>query len=293
MTPSAVFLGIDLAWADGLKLANETGRVLLDSGGTVLEAGWTRGVDATVAWIDEHITQPDVLAFVGASLVVNNPVRTQRLCEKQVGQRYGRWKVSANSTNVASRGRAGAQLLDRLRTGLAVRRRLRRATGVGKARERLLPVRGDRRCTGARLRRRAPPVQAPAPQDARRPVEAAAGRRLRRLDPTVGRARHRRPTARPREPYGDAAVARGAVAAGQQGVQAPGRPHRRGAVRVDRVAVGATRTRPVPGARGSGRTSWCCDDHRSGPARAAPSGHWRTAVLVNRHTSPATRGPKS
>jgi predicted RNase H-like nuclease len=33
----------------------------------------------------------------------------QRLCEKQVGQRYGRWNVSANSTNLASPRLAGVR----------------------------------------------------------------------------------------------------------------------------------------------------------------------------------------
>ena len=35
----------------------------------------------------------------------------QRLCERQVGQRYGRWKVSANSTNTRSRRLAGVRFL--------------------------------------------------------------------------------------------------------------------------------------------------------------------------------------
>lgn len=108
------FLGIDLAWAEGARQANETGVVLLDPAGTVLEAGWTRGVDATVDWIAEHVAHPNVVAFVDASLVVTNPAGAQRLCERQVGQRYGRWKVSANSTNVATTRRAGTLLLHRL-----------------------------------------------------------------------------------------------------------------------------------------------------------------------------------
>ena len=38
-------------------------------------------------------------------------VAKQRLCEKEVGQRYGRWKVSANSTNLGSKRLAGVALL--------------------------------------------------------------------------------------------------------------------------------------------------------------------------------------
>lgn len=42
-------------------------------------------------------------------LVVSNP-SGQRSCERQVGQRYGRWKVSANSTNLGSARLAGVLL---------------------------------------------------------------------------------------------------------------------------------------------------------------------------------------
>ncbi len=49
------------------------------------------------------------LAFVDAPLVVDNPT-DQRPCERQVGQRYGRWKVSANSTNQSSPRQAGVLL---------------------------------------------------------------------------------------------------------------------------------------------------------------------------------------
>ena len=42
----------------------------------------------------------------------------QRRCERRVGQRYGRFKVSANSTNLASPRRAGVHLREALeRTG--------------------------------------------------------------------------------------------------------------------------------------------------------------------------------
>jgi predicted RNase H-like nuclease len=48
--------------------------------------------------------------FVDAPLVVANETG-QRLCETQVGQRYGRWKVSANTTNIHSPRLAGVQFL--------------------------------------------------------------------------------------------------------------------------------------------------------------------------------------
>jgi predicted RNase H-like nuclease len=103
-------LGVDLAWGEGseAKVANETGVVALESNGRICDAGWTRGLTETVSWIEEHADEPAVV-FVDAPLVVNN--RTgQRACERHVGQRYGRWKVSANSTNLGSSRLAGVTL---------------------------------------------------------------------------------------------------------------------------------------------------------------------------------------
>lgn len=93
------YLGIDLAWGESAD-ANETGVVALEPDGTVIDAGWTTGIAATAAWI-EAFAGSDAIAFVDAPLLVLNE-SGQRLCEKQVGQRYGRWKVSANSTNLSS-----------------------------------------------------------------------------------------------------------------------------------------------------------------------------------------------
>lgn len=102
------YLGVDLAWSDSTR-ARETGVAALESDGRVLAAGWTVGVAETVAWLTQH-AGGEALAFVDAPLLVLNQPRTQRLCEKQVGQRYGRWKVAANSTNLASRHLAGVTL---------------------------------------------------------------------------------------------------------------------------------------------------------------------------------------
>ena len=112
--PSTRFhVGLDLAWADKLReKTNESGIVMLDPAGNVVAAGWTVGVDDTVAWL-EKCALVDALLFVDAPLVVNNETG-QRCCEKQVGQRYGRWQVSANSTNCRSLRLAGVELLSRL-----------------------------------------------------------------------------------------------------------------------------------------------------------------------------------
>lgn len=100
-------LGVDLAWAEGEQV-NETGVVALDPDGTVAAAGWTNGVEGTAAWIEAHAGS-DAVVFVDAPLLVRNAER-QRLCETQVGQRYGAWKVSANSTNLNSKRLAGVSL---------------------------------------------------------------------------------------------------------------------------------------------------------------------------------------
>ncbi len=77
-----------------------------------MDAGWTVGLDETVAWVDGHAADQTLL-FVDAPLLVENPTG-QRLAERQVGQRYGRWWVSANSTNLNSRWLAGVRLRERL-----------------------------------------------------------------------------------------------------------------------------------------------------------------------------------
>jgi predicted RNase H-like nuclease len=106
------FLGVDLAWRESNDslLANETGVAVIDGGGLILDAGWTRGVQETIGWVDAAAGDGDAFMFVDAPLVVRNE-KGQRLCETQVGQRYGRWKVSANTTNNHSPRLAGVAFL--------------------------------------------------------------------------------------------------------------------------------------------------------------------------------------
>lgn len=106
------FLGVDLAWREGRDdlPANETGVAVLDPAGLVLDAGWTRGVPDTLDWANAAAGGHGAVMFVDASLVVRN-LSGQRLCERQVGQRYGAWKVSAHSTNLRSPRLAGVRLL--------------------------------------------------------------------------------------------------------------------------------------------------------------------------------------
>jgi predicted RNase H-like nuclease len=112
----ARFLGIDLAWGEGsaTKRAADTGVAALDGGGSVVAAGWTCGIVETLDWVEQNAAA-DALLFVDAPLVVDNE-RGQRLCERQTGQRYGRWKVSANTTNLGSPRLGGVALRDELET---------------------------------------------------------------------------------------------------------------------------------------------------------------------------------
>lgn len=109
------YIGIDLAWAHGGARAkpNETGVAAIDRSGAVIDCGWTRGIEETMDWLARTAVDGSTLAFVDAPLVVDNPAG-QRPCERDVGRRYGRWKVSANSTNQNSRHQAGVLLRERL-----------------------------------------------------------------------------------------------------------------------------------------------------------------------------------
>jgi predicted RNase H-like nuclease len=103
-----LFLGVDLAWGE----VNRSGVAALDAAGRLVDAGWTTGLDETAAWAD-RVAAPDALLFVDAPLVVENPAG-MRLCDRQTGQRYGRWWVSANAVNLASPRLAGVRLRERL-----------------------------------------------------------------------------------------------------------------------------------------------------------------------------------
>jgi predicted RNase H-like nuclease len=104
-------LGIDLAWGQGRPgtAPNETGVVAADPDGTIVDAGWTRGVAETAAWMERWAT-PDAIAMIDAPLVVTN-AGGMRECEKEIGRRYGRWKVSANASNLALTGTLAGTVL--------------------------------------------------------------------------------------------------------------------------------------------------------------------------------------
>ncbi|TPW76043.1 DUF429 domain-containing protein [Schumannella soli] len=108
------FFGVDLAWRDGTpaRPANETGLAVIDESGAVISAGWERGVDAVAAWLIASAAPGDVIA-IDAPLVVTNAAG-MRQAEREVGSRYGAWKVAANPMNLASPLQGGAALRARL-----------------------------------------------------------------------------------------------------------------------------------------------------------------------------------
>lgn len=111
-----LYVGVDLAWGEStaVRPANETGLVCLTEGGEIRAAGWCRGLSDTLSWILDAVgSEVDVLVAVDAPLIVTNE-SGQRVCERQVGQRYGRWQVSANTTNTRSPRLAGVALLREL-----------------------------------------------------------------------------------------------------------------------------------------------------------------------------------
>ena len=108
------YIGVDLAWGEGTatRTANESGLALIDDTGRVLHAGWVRGIAAVADWIAETAGPGSVLA-IDAPLVIHNQ-SGMRLCERQTGMGYGRWKVSANASNTVMGWQGGVALRNRL-----------------------------------------------------------------------------------------------------------------------------------------------------------------------------------
>jgi predicted RNase H-like nuclease len=83
-------LGVDLAWGEGTadRLAKETGLVAAEPSGRIVDAGWACGLIEVTAWTNQ-LAAPNTLVLIDAPLIVTNEAG-QRMCERQVGQRYGR-----------------------------------------------------------------------------------------------------------------------------------------------------------------------------------------------------------
>jgi predicted RNase H-like nuclease len=108
------YIGVDLAWGEGTatKAAKETGLACIDASGTVLDAGWARGIDAVVDWLVGMARPGDVIG-IDAPLVVANATG-MRECEREVAQRYGQWQVYANPSNLGRPWFGGVTLRQRL-----------------------------------------------------------------------------------------------------------------------------------------------------------------------------------
>ena len=82
-------------------VANQTGAAVTDRDGQILDAGWARGAGQAIGWADSAAGDGDAVLFADQPLVVRD-VPGQRVWQTQAGQRCGRWKVSAKTTNAHS-----------------------------------------------------------------------------------------------------------------------------------------------------------------------------------------------
>lgn len=112
--PPPRYLGVDLAWRDSTpgRPANETGLAVIDADGTVLDAGWARGVDEVEAWVLRWSTPGSVVAVDAPVLVPN--ATGMRASERLVARAYGRWHVSANASSASLPWLGGRTLGERL-----------------------------------------------------------------------------------------------------------------------------------------------------------------------------------
>jgi predicted RNase H-like nuclease len=114
------YLGVDLAWRDSTptKPANETGLAVIAADGTVLDAGWARGVDEVTEWVLRWATPGSHVAIDAPVLVPN--ATGMRPSERLVGRAYGRWHVSANASSASLPWLGGRTLGERLADAGAV-----------------------------------------------------------------------------------------------------------------------------------------------------------------------------
>ena len=108
------YIGVDLAWGEGSarRRANESGLAIIDEHGTVLDAGWARGIDEVSDWL-VTVAQPGAVIAIDAPLIIPN-LTGMRYAERQVGMGYGRWHVAANASNQGMGWMGGVTLRHRL-----------------------------------------------------------------------------------------------------------------------------------------------------------------------------------
>jgi hypothetical protein len=238
------FLGIVLAWSDSTG-KRETGVAAIESDGRVIAAGWTVCVAETVAWLKQHAGN-EALAFVDAPLLVLNPPRTQRLCEKagggsatDAGRSRPTQRTSPPGTSPASRcvacwkcGDGLRRRRDRLRTpGLSSATHTRPSWEHGSS-----DTTRSGLCTSASHDDYVQLSGVPSEQlRATNSCDASTRYLVRAPRSTCAPARHGEPS--------------GALAARRSSLQAPRRSNRRFARRMDRRPLARASARSLPSAR--------------------------------------------
>lgn len=90
------YLGVDLAWGQGIK-PNRTGLAVLDGAGRLVESVSVRTDDEIAAFVERHDSST-VTAALDAPLVVPNEAG-RRACEAQIGALFGRFGAGAYPAN--------------------------------------------------------------------------------------------------------------------------------------------------------------------------------------------------
>lgn len=228
--------------------------------------------------------------LVDAPLLVDNRHR-QRLAEQQVSQRYGKWLVSANSTNLNSPRQAGVHLRMRLE-----QRGWRYDDGVdgpprrGRSLSECSPYATIVGALELGYDNRRPPYKrakkgTPAAQGV-----AATRLGMRRAHPARRLPRGRRYPNRPPVAPCDRRSCRGPLPRNRVPIQAPRGPARRRDLRLDGCSVAPTRSATMPGPRHRPRTRRrTVRSHRLSLQRAPSSARWSPDPAGRRDPRPRLR----
>ncbi|WP_198675860.1 DUF429 domain-containing protein [Kribbella monticola] len=95
-TTSRYFVGVDLAWGQ----RGSTGLAVIDDSGVLREVATRQTDEEILAWLRPWTDGPCFVAF-DAPLIVVNP-SGKRLCERLIGQYFGRYGAHCHSANTAN-----------------------------------------------------------------------------------------------------------------------------------------------------------------------------------------------
>ena len=104
MTPTATprtetppyFVGVDLAWGQ----RGVTGLAVIDDSGVLRDVATRQSDEEILDWLSPWVAGPCLVAF-DAPLIVVNP-SGKRLCERLIGQYFGRYGAHCHSANTAN-----------------------------------------------------------------------------------------------------------------------------------------------------------------------------------------------